>query len=334
MQGTAPSSARYVKDYITLVEAEEAQYPSSNRDTKLMLTRMRKIYYDTTGWNRVLIPGTANIAGHYSRREEPDGQPYSINLGLPGGFDDIRVSKVKSIAIDSSGNIPDVFRQQQIRLADGSYLDIGHVFAGLDAFNHPDKVGVLGMTVDSNVDNCTWVGDLGSVLAEVTFRMRRQSGVINDTQRQEEINKNAPAQDMLGNIDAYVIKQMFSLVSGKKVSEILREYYLGEYYVGLSRAASDARKYRFSRFARGIGLTLTSRSPVTFSNEAAWVTKYIDQINDSAAQYVALNTSSISAGAIAELGFAFGISFNQGSRTLVSLFLTTLKQRISAEPGS
>ena len=256
MQGTAPSSARYIKDYITLVEAEEAQYPSSNRDTKLMLTRMRKIYYDTTGWDRFFIPKAKSIAGHYSRRVEPDGNPYNINLGLPGPFDDVRVAKTKSTAVNSSGNVPDIFKQQQVRLADGSFLDIGHVFAGLDAFNNFGRVGVVNIpiAIDSNVDAATWVGDLGSALAEVTFRMRYQNGVINDAQRQEEINKSAPAEDMLGNIDAYVIQQMFNLVSGKKVSEILREYYLGEYYTGLSRTASDARKIASAGLHRALAL--------------------------------------------------------------------------------
>ena len=248
-------------------------------------------------------------------------------------MDDITVVKTNSLAVDSRGNTPDIFRQQEVKLADGSYLDIGHVFAGLDAFNHPGRVGLLGITVDSNVDNSTWVGDLGSVLAEVTFRMRRQNGSINDSQRQEVINKNAPAQDMLGNIDAYVIKRMFDLDSQKKVSEILREYYLGEYYLGLSKAASDACKYRFTYFSQGIGLALQKRNPVTFSNEAAWIQKYVDQVNDSAAQYTALNTKTITAGVVSKLGYTFGISFNRGAQTLIDLFLTTLKQRISAEPG-
>ena len=72
---------------------------------------------------------------------------------------------------------------------------------------------------------------------------------------------------------------------------------------------------------------------MTFSNEAVWIEKYADQVNDSAALYVVVNTLSISAGAISELGFAFGLAFNEGARKLVNLFLTTLKQRISAEPG-
>lgn len=332
MQGPAPSSARSIKDYITLVENEEAQYSNSNRDTKLMLTRLRKIYYDTDGWNKTLIADTTNIPGHYKRKVELDGQPYTINFGVPGALDDLTVRKTKSIAVDTNGVIPDIFKQQEVKIADGSYLDIGHVFAGLDAFNYlapvSDPLGIL--VVDRNVDNCTWIGDLGSILAETFFREARQGTSISDSQRQEEINKNAPAQDMLGNIDAYVIKQLFNLVSGKKVSEILREYYLGEYYSNISQAASTARKYRFSKFSQGIGLVLQGRNPVTFSNETQWASKYSEQVGNSAAQYIYVNTQGFNA----RVRSVIRITFNQYSQTIVKLFIATLKQRISAEPGS
>jgi hypothetical protein len=332
MQGSAPSSARAIKDYITLVESEEAQYSASNRDTKLMLTRFRKIYYDTSGWSKFIIKGVDNIAGHYRQIQEPDGAPYTISLGPLGSIDNLRIVKNKYTAVDNNGIIPDIFKQQEIKLADGSYLDIGHVFAGLDAFNHLAAVEAAGFfKVDSNVDNATWVGDLGSVVAETFFRQYLQGGTINDSQRQELINKYASAQDMLGNIDAYVIKQVFNIASTRKVSEILREYYLGEYYTNLNQTASAARKYRFSKFAQGIGLILQSRSPVVFSNEAAWLTKYKSQVGNSAAQYLFINTSNWSANA--KIQSTIGITQNPYSSTLLNLFLTTLKQRISAEPG-
>lgn len=329
MQGTAPSSSRAIKDYIILVENEEAQYSNSNRDTRLMLTRFRKIYYDSDGWNNVLIKNTANISGRYGHRVEPDGAPYTISLGTLGSFDNLKVVKVKYIAVDSNGVIPDIFKQQEIKLADGSYLDIGHVFAGLDAFNHPDSVDSFGLfKVDSNVDDATWVGDLGSTLAETFLRQFKLGGSISESQRQEEINKNAPAQDMLGNVDAYVIKQLFDIVQGKKVSEILREYYLGEYYPSLSQAPAAARKFRFSKFAQGIGLILQSRNPVIFSNEAAWLTKYEGQVGNAAGQYLYVNTENWNA----RIQTTIGITQNPYSRTLLNLFLVTLKQRISAEP--
>jgi hypothetical protein len=337
MQGPAPSSAQSIKDYITLVEAEEAQYPNSNRDTKLMLTRMRKIYYDTPGWNDTLIKGTAGINGHYAHRAVAEEPPYTIDLGIVGATsgDKITVVKTRYPAVDSSGNIPNIFNQQEIKLADGSYLDIGHVFAGLDAFNNFNKVGSASVifTVDSNVDDCTWVGDLGSVLAELDFLTRRQRRDLTEAEQQVVINKYASAPDMLGNIDAYVIKQMFNIVSGKKVSEILREYFLGEYYTTPIPASVNARKYRFSKFSQGVGLILTQRNPVTFSNETTWIDKYANQINNSAAQYIYANTQPFGSGVQARINYLFGTSFAQSSRTLANRFLTTLKQRISAEPG-
>jgi hypothetical protein len=59
------------------------------------------------------------------------------------------------------------------------YIDMRHVFAALDAINRPSSVTVLvankefplpPITVDSNIDNATWVGDIGGIFRNILHR--------------------------------------------------------------------------------------------------------------------------------------------------------------------
>ena len=188
-----------------------------------------------------------------------------------------------------------------------------------------DGPGYVNIT--SNVDAVTWVGDLGSVQAELQFAAVRGGTRPTPTQWQTIINEYAPGRDMLGNIDAYVIGGTYSVgarAGGKKVSEILREYYLG----ARGTTGGDARAHRYSTFATAIGLTGWNGS--NFSNESSWLDSYQDEVNDAAALYVGANTRGW--WNPTRYGFIVGMANNSNSRLILRLFLTELKQRIAAEP--
>ncbi|MEQ8468385.1 hypothetical protein [Coleofasciculus sp. E1-EBD-02] len=133
---------------------------------------------------------------------------------------------------------------------------------------------------------------------------------------------------MLGNIDAYVIDQQFDIdetSGGRKVSEILREYYLN----GSTDQGTPSRDRRYSIFAQAVGLN--NWDGTNFSNESEWIDSYTDQVNDAAALYVGANSEGI-LGLPGRFGFVLGMSMNAGARTLVEIFLNALKQRIALEP--
>jgi len=325
----APASAISIRDFIALVEAEERKYPPEEQtNTKLMITRLRKIFYDREGWDNYLIEDARDIEAPYTTEHK---ERERFTLEIPFWFNDFDVVRQEHNVKDSQGNTPDIASNQEISLEDGSYIDLGHVFAGLDALNYPQSVQapvLSSIGIDDNVDAVTWVGDLGSVLAEIQFQWIRNDKQISSTERQATINEYASPQDMLGNIDAYVIDQQFDIdetSGGRKVSEILREYYLN----GSTDQGTPSRDKRYSIFAQAVGLN--NWDGTNFSNESEWIDSYTDQVNDAAALYVGANSEGIlSLPGI--VGGVLGMSMNAGAKTLVEIFLNALKQRIALEP--
>ena len=164
--------------------------------------------------------------------------------------------------------------------------------------------------------------------AELQFEfIRGGSTDLTSAQWQTIIDEYAPARDMLGNIDAYIIGSTYDIaaqVGGKKVSEILQEYYLG----ASGTTGGDARAHRYSTFAAAIGLINWNGS--NFSNESSWLDDYADEVNDAAALYVGANTRGW--WNLARYGAIIGMACNANSRFILQKFLVELKLRIAAEP--
>jgi len=310
----APANAIGIRAYIELIEAYERQFPDEQRNTSSMITQIRKIYYGEKSWDEYLIKGAADISRPYLiKREEVGREKVKADIFGWTSFDIVRY---RVTPYDAKGQIPALFTGQELRLEDGSFLDIGHVFAGLDALRYPDMVdGPGSINITRNVDAVTWVGDLGSVMAEVQIKFVNNGlKPIASNVVQAVINEYASPQDMLGNIDAYVLWKYVK--PGRKVSEILEDYYLKE---------NTDRDHRYGIFAKSIGLNWNGSA---FSNEEQWLNEYTDEVNDSAALYLAASTSS---GFKLNYLAALGLSGNQSARIFLILFLEELKIRISNE---
>jgi hypothetical protein len=324
---TAPKGAISIRDFIKLVEAEEAKWPAAEQtNTSLMITRLRKIFYGLPGWDKYLIPGAKGIASGYNISEEETGRE---NLSLWGP--DADIVRSHQVVKDSSGASPAIASQQEVRLEDGTFDDIGHVFAGLDAAHYATSVSAP-LDIASVADNkaaVTWTGDLGSAVSEISFKASNAGVPAAVTSMQAIVNEYASAQDMVGDIDAYVIAGQYNISNsgGKKVSELLRAYYLG----AASSADGRAREHRYSRFCALTGLTgWTGRD---FANEAAWLDRWTPEVAGAAALYYGATTS----GALAAPGRAGSISAIQDpknpiARLLLRNFLAALKTRVAAEP--
>lgn len=310
-----------IKMFIALVEKEEKRYPlEQQKNTKLMITRLRKIFYGKDSWDKYLIEGARYVKRPYETKVVKKRR-FTIPLDWSPDLDVVR--NQYSVTNPATGNSPMIARNQEIRLANGSYIDIGHVFAGLDAINFPQMVDGPGkVNIDKNVDATTWVGDLGSVLAEVVFKtLTKKNGPVSIAEINAIIHEYASPQDMLGDIDAYVIKTRYDTgktAQGLKVSEILRRYYLSD--------SPYVREHRYSVFAGQVGLKGWNGS--VFENEKEWIQYYADQVNDAAALYVGANTEGI-----AKYPVALEIAGNKSAITLVTLFLKALKTRIRSEPN-
>jgi hypothetical protein len=324
----APTNVISIRDFIKLVEAEEAKWPPAEQtQTSLMITRLRKIFYGAPGWDTYLIPGAKNIKSGYNITEEEIGRE---NLSLPGPDADI-VRKRQVVKDKSTGASPVIASQQEGRLEDGTFADIGHVFAGLDAANYPTSISA-GLGIASVADNkaaVTWTGDLGSAVAEILFKVFNTNVPTAVRDMQAIVNEYASAQDMLGNIDAYVIAGQYNIsnAGGKKVSELLRAYYLS----APSTPDGRAREHRYSRFC---ALTrLTGWTGSGFANEREWLDLWTPEVAGATALYVGATTSGI----LAMHGRASLISAMQSqshpiARLLLQNFLNALKTRVAAEP--
>lgn len=210
----------------------------------------------------------------------------------------------------------------------GVAVDMGHVLVGLDANCNQNSVGYdyLGLSVESNLATATWLGDLASALAEA-----RIAYIYNSSwtwgKMQPVIDRFAPAVDMLGNIDGYVISaraqnKLCSNTGCFRVSDILEEYYLGS-------GANTVQCKRFSIFAQSIGLIWNGNS---FQNEAAIVKKYGKDVALIAAFYIAAGTKKLSDKAKASL-LAYSLAKYEipNAEDLVRKFFASLANEIKKE---
>jgi hypothetical protein len=328
-----------LSNFLKLIQDEENLYSLDKRNTKRMITRLRKVFYNTNGWNNTLIPGTGNVSIRYEQKEKNTGNNRIYYLPTVfGSSNRVNEQDLITYVIDSQSNqevIPQLFLSQEIKLPDGTFIDMGHVLAALDARNHLSPVPVYlppwaglpgaGLRVENNVFNVTWIGDLGSIVAKVIFETMRHGGrQLSQGEVQEIIDAYADPQDLLGDIDGVVIGNLYAneiaSSNGFRVSEILSQYYLDD--------PLSPRSQRFIHFAEIVGLTGWSASTKTFANEQSWLDQYQSQIAHSAAQYVAAATR--------DEDYIGGLVFNwdvaefagqqeSAARILLKTFLNALK---------
>lgn len=326
---TAPR-ATALDAFLPVIRGEENRFADDQRlNTKLMITRLRKLFYGGRGWDEHLIPGAAEVPALYRFRM---AAPVRRAFEAPGpNVVDFVDRRARLEGAPAPLVHPTDF--QEVRMPDGEVVDVGHVLAGLDAINHPAEVSPLGLyAIEHNVDAVTWVGDLGSVAAEVLFQEARLERPLTDPEVQAQIDLCAPAQDMLGNVDAYAIGAAYDIgeAAGRAVSDILLDYY--------SKAASagTARSRRFTTFAAEVGLGRLEGD--AFAAEPAWVGRYSREIGHAAALYVGAT------GALATWGLPYAFGAKLGlmrtardaplRRALLERFVASLRAEVAREAAA
>ena len=229
---------------------------------------------------------------------------------------------------------PTIYIHQEIELEKGKtkemYIDIGHVLCGMDAFNNPDKVippNIEGWQptdweITHNIDAVTWLGDLASVLGDSVMEAIIKKRNLTEAEIQNIIDADAPNQDMLGNIDAYVIAKSYNINGNKlRVSDLFKDYYLG-------KGVEKFQNRRYHLFAESLGLgTFDGKK---FKNEDEKLKLYTDEINDAAAFYILAGAKAVSnINAIKSLPLAINVASNNFSKTLFIALLESLKNLIN-----
>ncbi len=343
-----------INEFLDLLRKEEDYWQGEQNNTRLMITRLRKIFYDKWGWDEHLIPQAAWVENRYRVDivDEPEEGPEEL---LKKGAKKLRWHKTdhhkapyrpkyRKVSYQSNdrvygdsmeGETPEIYKyhRQEVVLSDGHYCDIAHTLAGLDALNHHDSVGLLrwrpnlyiSPSVDSNADIVTWLGDIASSSADFLLA-QKQNGKepIGPEREQEFIDNDAPGSDMLGNIDAFVIGKNYKINTdnGQRVTEILEDYYLGN---------SSYRNFRFSSFCKAVELDWNGRY---FSNESEWLRYYQKQLRDNICfQVYSIIGWKNKENFFQDMSLLFMIWFNQyegtlKKGTLLKIWLEELKDNI------
>ncbi|MPR35062.1 hypothetical protein [Salmonirosea aquatica] len=310
----APQDVLTLTQFLDLLKEEEDYYPGEQHNTVLMITRLRKIFYDQWGWNTQLVRARAHIETRYQVTVVDD--PADVNVPIkhakpiPRYKDNEYQPRHRVITYRADdrvygssrvGKVPDIYKNdhQEVVLPDGFYCDVAHILAGLDAANFPQVVSPLpsflsflnGLVphVDANIDVATWLGDIGSSSGDFLFKyLKNDSKPIGSHAEQQSIDLETPGSDMLGNIDTYVIARHYAISSanGQRVTEILKDYYMSD------QKGSTFRQNRFSIYCQAVGLKGWDGDK--FANEAQWLAYYYKQLrNDVCFQVFSLTVENL-----------------------------------------
>ncbi len=284
-----------LEEFIALLREEEDYWEGEQNNTKLIITRLRKIFYDQWGWNKELIRGATDIEGRYIVKvvnEKPEhGKPirkYKKNEYVPKHRTITYRSDDRIFGDTRVGQTPEIYKHdhQEVVLPSGYYCDIAHILATLDAYNHPQVVSPLPSFlsffnflvphVDSNMDIVSWLGDIASSSGDFMFAyLRNGKKQISAEEEQKYINSGASGSDMLGDIDPFVIAKNYNVGTNKgmRFTEIITDYYINETY------STGKRKNRIGIYCNYIGLK--NWDGENFGNEFMWLTYYYKQLRDN-----------------------------------------------------
>ena len=333
-----------IQEFINLLKEEEDYWPGEQNNTKLMITRLRKIFYDAWGWNSELIRGAASIEMRYevkivdvpteNSREVVRYEQYQY---APKNREVLYTNHDRVYGSSRAGQAPFIYKNdhQEVLLPDGYYCDAAHILAGLDAYNYEAVVSPLPKFlsflnflvphVDSNMDIVTWLGDIasssGSFLFDYLFSKKQHINIHKD---QEDIYIDAPGSDMLGDIDPYVIRQFYdvSSTSGVRYTDILQDYFCGD---------TSYRTRRISTYCNAVGLT--GWNGQQFSNEQEWLKKYTKQLKANTEFQVFSLTSEKLPAVILPLKIYFGFYKDVLKlEYLLQIYLNALKEQMKNEP--
>ncbi len=287
--------------FIELLEEEEAYYSGEEYNTMLMITRLRKIFYDSWGWSSQVIRRAAKIPGRYHCEMVRCSDSQSSNTTKNYTHDEnlevvplaykVTYTKYDKIYPERAGQTPEIYADdhQEIIAPDGCYCDVGHILSGIDAYNYfapvtpmPNFLLFLRFLfpyVKSNLDFATWLGDVASASGDFLLDELCNKKLTSE-EEQEIIDKDSPGSDMVGNIDAYVIKELFNTKSrnGLKVTEILKAYFEDLMLI------KDYQARQILIFCENIGLKNWNGSQ--FSNEKKWLKAYKRQLRSATIFYV------------------------------------------------
>lgn len=344
--GHDPKNVLTLKDFILLLKEEEDYWSPEQSNTRRMISRLRKIFYDQWGWNSELIRDAAHVETRFQTliKDSPtehgkEAPRYKEKVYTPVYRVVTYTDHDRVFGNRKVGQVPFIYQydHQDVLLPEGFYCDIAHILAGLDAINHKQIVSPLPNflsfldklvpNVDSNVDVVTWLGDIASSSADFLFDyLKNRETPVGEQDEQDVIDTDASGSDLLGDIEPYVIAQHYDVAStnGKRFTEIIEDYYYGN---------NSFRSNRFTTFSKVIGLE--GWNGKTFSNEHRWLKYYHNELRNSVCFVAYSQNEKKLEGILLPVKIWFNC-YQDALKLdlLLNIFLNALKQNIQKEKNN
>ncbi|SIO96790.1 hypothetical protein [Vibrio spartinae] len=264
-----PENGTYkMSEYIGFMKSVEADNSSLETDTNLMLTKFRKIYYNSFGWNKLLIPETANItpfpASDYTQKMQ---------------------------------------HSHETVLSNNDLYDVAHIFAILDANNHNgpltpvpesiienpkiwDKIKDIVPVVEDRLMASGWLGDLSEITGEFLLQHKITDHLLPKAKQHEKkqniIDQFGAYYKNLANVDGMIMAGHASSnkYNEQEVSEIFENFYGNGIQPG---EREQLKSSIYLRFGESIGLDGWDGS--TFKNSEDWLKKQTKNLQTCTAFY-------------------------------------------------
>ena len=302
--------------YIQLVRELEAQFPDKN--SLEILAMLRQAYYGKP-WSVDRTPQWSDVL------------PVGPNPGNP-------TARIGS----GAGSLFDALKDSQ----EVAGTDVGHIFAGLQAFFHQTSdvaltQEILGQSVIvrtvnmPNTEFATWGGDIGAAAARPVLNTELARPAMSDA---DCFRAEASDQDLEGDLDAYamvaggggarglesMLQAPGTTAPGTPVSLVLYEYFLG------SGRLAGARATKYRDFATGIGAVVSGNR---ITNRAAVEAAIAPRVADFAdmffwGKYRSAKGTAAAAAYMAWNGAGVTLQIVRKTLIIVSLFLDWIEARL------
>lgn len=302
--------------YIQLVRELEKQFPDKN--SLDVLAMLRQAYYGKP-WSVDTTPQWSDVL------------PVGGNPGNP-------TSRIGS----GPGSLFDALKASQ----EVAGTDMGHVFAGLQAFFHQTTdvaltQEILGQSVIvrtvnmPNTEFATWGGDVGAAAARPVLNAELGRPHMSDA---DCFKAEASDQDLEGNLDAYamvtggggarglesMLQAPGTTAPGTPVSQVIYEYFLG------NARLAGARSTKYRDFATSIGGVVAGNR---ITNRAAVEAAIAPRVADFAdmffwGKYKGAKGTVATAAYMAYGGAAVTLQIVRKTLIAVALFLDWIEARL------
>jgi hypothetical protein len=310
------SRATDVAGYIQLVRELERQFPEKN--SLDVLAMLRQAYYGKP-WSIDPTPQWSDVL------------PFGGNPGNPS-------SRIGS----GPGSLFEALQASQ----EVGGTDMGHIFAGLQAFFHPTydvalTQEILGQSIIvrtvsmPNTEFATWGGDVGAAAARPVLNDELGDPAQTDA---EAFRSEVPDQDLEGNLDAYamvkggggarglesMLQAPGTAAPGTPVSQVLYEYFLG------SARLAGARSTKYKDFVTGLGGTVAGKK---ITNRAALEAAIVPRVLDFAdmffwGKYKAAKGTAQAAAYMVTASVGILVRLLQKTLVMVRLFFDWIEARL------